>query len=46
MTPKKVDFILTHADKVALDTSQLKLYMTVCKLLKKELNRISRISNE
>lgn len=33
-------FMRVHADKAALDTAQLALYVTICKLLKSELDRI------
>jgi hypothetical protein len=33
-------FIRLHADKVALDSAQLALYVTICKLLHVELAKL------
>jgi hypothetical protein len=35
-----IPFLRTHADKVVLESVQLNLYVTVCKMLKAELIRI------
>lgn len=33
-------FIRTHADRAAQDAAQLLLYVTICKLLKPELDKL------
>lgn len=35
-----IPFLRTHADKVVLQSVQLNLYITVCKMLNAELTRI------
>ena len=40
-TETKAKFLITHADKLAMDRAQINFYITVCKLLRVELEKLT-----